>query len=201
MPLTPIDFSNAIIYKIVCRDTDIPNSYVGSTTNFAKRKCSHKFNCNNPKSNLYNLQVYQFIRAHDGWNNWDMIEIEKYPCNDSNELHARERYWIENLKASLNKSIPNRTAEEIKQYQKQYSKQYSKQYRDSEVNKIKMKTYRKEHKQELDKIKYQKLTCECGCVVTYNNKATHCKSAKHKSLMEQLSPSSINDNLIVEKTI
>jgi hypothetical protein len=25
----------------------------------------------------YNLKLYQIIRANGGWDNWDMIEIEK----------------------------------------------------------------------------------------------------------------------------
>ena len=185
MPLKPIDFTNAVVYKIVCKDTDIPDTYVGSTTNFTKRKCSHKFNCNNQKSNGYNLQVYQFIRAHDGWNNWDMIEIEKYPCNDSNELHARERYWIETLKSSLNKQIPTQT---VKDYKQQYFQDHK-----SEILEYKQQ-YRETHKQ----------TCECGCVVQHGGLPAHMKTKKHKTLMEQLNqlkPSSLNNNLIVEKTI
>ena len=31
-----------------------------------------------------------------------MIEIEKYPCNDSHEAHGRVRYYIELLNANLN---------------------------------------------------------------------------------------------------
>ena len=30
------------------------------------------------------------IRENGDWNNWSMIEIEKYPCNDDNEARARE---------------------------------------------------------------------------------------------------------------
>ena len=37
------------------------------------------------------------IRKNGGWENWCMIEIEKYPCNDKNEAKARERYWLETL--------------------------------------------------------------------------------------------------------
>ena len=40
------------------------------------------------------------IRENEGWNNWSMIEIEKYPCNDKNEACARERYWYELLNAN-----------------------------------------------------------------------------------------------------
>jgi 5-methylcytosine-specific restriction endonuclease McrA len=73
--------------------------------------------------------VYQFIRENGGWNNWSMIEFEKFSCNDGNEARARERYWYEELRATLNMDIPNRTmrewkednAEKIKEQQRQYN--------------------------------------------------------------------------------
>ena len=45
-----------------------------------------------------------------------MIEIEKYKCDDGNEARARERYWYEQLQATLNMIRPLQTDEEIKQY-------------------------------------------------------------------------------------
>jgi hypothetical protein len=38
MPRLPIDYSKSIIYKIVCKDLDVKDCYVGSTTNFTNRK-------------------------------------------------------------------------------------------------------------------------------------------------------------------
>lgn len=112
MPKVAMNYQNTIIYKIVCKDLSITDCYVGSTTNFTKRKCHHKNSCNNINDKAYNYNVYNFIRAKCGWENWDMIEIEKYPCNDFNEALKRERYWIETLKATLNKVIPTRTKKE-----------------------------------------------------------------------------------------
>ena len=40
-----------------------------------------------------------------------MIEIEKYSCTNKNEALKRERFWFEQLSASLNKVIPNNTYE------------------------------------------------------------------------------------------
>eukprot|EP01038_Epipyxis_sp_PR26KG_P014805 gene14805-19891_t len=48
------------------------------------------------------LKVYKTIIQNGGWDNWDMIELEKYPCLDANEAHGRERYYIEQLNANLN---------------------------------------------------------------------------------------------------
>ena len=47
-----------------------------------------------------------------------MIEIEKYNCYDGNEAKARERYWYEQLEATLNSYCPIRSEEETKQYDK-----------------------------------------------------------------------------------
>ena len=38
MPKENIDYSKTIIYKIVCKDINIKDCYVGSTTNFTNRK-------------------------------------------------------------------------------------------------------------------------------------------------------------------
>ena len=111
MPRKEIDYSKCIIYKIVCNDFNITELYVGSTTEFTKRKYRHKSNCANSKQKEYNFKVYEFIRNNGDWDNWSMIEIEKYPCSDGNEARARERYWCETLKASLNDRAPIKIAE------------------------------------------------------------------------------------------
>jgi len=51
MPKTAIDYSKTQIYKLIHND-DINNEniYIGSTTNFVKRKWEHKDNCTNEKS-------------------------------------------------------------------------------------------------------------------------------------------------------
>jgi glycine cleavage system H lipoate-binding protein len=47
-----------------------------------------------------------------------MLEIEKYSCNDGNEARARERYWIEKEKSTLNVTIPNRSKKEYEKIAK-----------------------------------------------------------------------------------
>ena len=82
MPKKPIDYSNTIIYKICCNDITITDCYVGHTTNFSQRKSQHKSSCNNENSEQYNSFVYKFIRENGGWDNWNMIEIERLSCID-----------------------------------------------------------------------------------------------------------------------
>ena len=112
MPKKIMDYSKTVIYKIVCNDLNIKDLYVGHTINFISRKSYHKSACNDIHNNDHNMKVYQFIRDNGGWNNWSMIEIEKYPCNDGNEARKRERHYVELLGAQLNRVIPSRSRKE-----------------------------------------------------------------------------------------
>jgi hypothetical protein len=108
MPKKNIDYSKTIIYKIVCKDLSIKDVYIGSTTNYTKRKCNHKCYCNSNKYKYKDRLIYKVINDNGGWENWEMIEIEKYPCVDGNESTKRERHYYELLNATMNKCIPNR---------------------------------------------------------------------------------------------
>ena len=143
MPKKAIDFSKTIIYKIVCNDLNITECYVGHTTEFTKRKCNHKSACNNENNKSYNFNVYQFIRRNGNWDNWSMIEIEKYNCMDVNEACKRERFWLKTLKATLNKKIPSRTQNEYHQKYNDLNKENKKQFYQDNKEKLKdkMKLY------------------------------------------------------------
>lgn len=136
MPKQIINYKKSIIYKIVCKDLRIKESYIGSTTNIVKRRNKHKYDCNTEKSNQHNLKIYNFIREHGGWVNWMIILLEKYPCENKLELETRERYWIEKNPININTLKPARTPEIIKQQQKKYL----------EKNKDKKSKYDKEYK-------------------------------------------------------
>ena len=177
------DYSKAIIYKMCCKDVNIKEIYIGSTTNFKRRKCCHKSNCINEKSKCYNYNVYQFIRENGGWNNWDMVMIEEYnDCNNKMELHQRERYFLELLGASLNSYIPNRTIEEyykdnkeqFKEYyidNKDQIKQYKKEYREN--NKEQIKQYYQDNKHKFK----EKVKCEiCNKEMNKSSLTKHIKT-------------------------
>ena len=114
-----VNYENSTIYKIVCKDLDITDCYVGSTTNFNRRKSEHKTRYNNVNDKHYNLKVYKFIRDHGNFDNFDIIEVERYCAIDKNDLHARERYWLKKLKSNLNCQIPNRSSKEYNKTDKQ----------------------------------------------------------------------------------
>ena len=115
MPRRNIDYSKTYFYKIVSRDTNIENMYIGHTTDFKTRKGCHKRICTNPKDKNYNLPLYKFIRDNDGWDNFDMIWLETGSFENSMEARKRERELIEEHKASLNKIRSYSTSDEQSQ--------------------------------------------------------------------------------------
>jgi len=106
------NYSKTSIYKICCNDPNITDIYIGSTCNFTKRKYSHKNTCNNESQKSHNLKVYKFIRDSGGWNNWTMIQIKEFSCENKREKEVEERKYIEELKPTLNCYIPTRTMNE-----------------------------------------------------------------------------------------
>jgi hypothetical protein len=171
MPRVKTDYSKTVIYKIVCNDLEFKDIYVGHTTEFTKRKSSHKCVCNNKNNESYNLQVYKTIRANGGWENWTMIEIEKYPCKDANEARARERYWYEELNAKINKCIPIISDKERQEYKKKYEVEHAEEIKEYE------KKYREKNNLTID--------CECGGKYKHYHKITHSKTINHKKHLEE----------------
>ena len=126
-----------IVYKLYCKDENIKDFYIGSSTNFKRRKYAHKSICNNPNNRRHNLKVYKFIRANGGYENFDYEIILK---TDEDEIKKIEQKYIDELKPTLN--CINACGLDRKEYQKQYN----------EINKIKISKQRKEY----DKQRYQK---------------------------------------------
>ena len=146
MPKTPTDFSRCVIYKIVCFDTNITDCYVGHTTDFIRRKSQHKYRCNNPNDKEYNKKVYQFIRSHGDWGNFQMLQIEEHPCSNKRDAELREEHWRKELTATLNGNKAFITEDELCQYKKLYYEQnkdqiceYKKLYYEQNKDQIKMK--------------------------------------------------------------
>jgi len=210
MPKNP-DYSKGIIYKLCCKNPEITDCYIGSTTNFIRRKQQHK-NCCNENSNYY---VYKFIRDKGGFQNWDMIQIEEYTAKDKKDLESRERYWIETLKVSLNQKIPTRTHKEYRELHKdnillkkreyyEYNKdnillknkEYRKLHKDAielkdkeyrelhkEIKSLKDKEYRELHKDAIALKNKEKYTCKCGSTLTIIHKIRHEKTQKHQKFI------------------
>ena len=132
MPRKEIDYSKTVIYKIVCNDLNVKDVYVGHTTDFTKRKASHKYTTKYQSQKNHNLYLYKKIRENGNWQNWSMIEIEKFPCNDRNEACTRERHFYELLNANLNMVCPILTIEEIEEYKKDYIEQHKNEKKEND---------------------------------------------------------------------
>ena len=83
----------SIIYKLYCKDKNITDCYIGSTTNYANRKRTHKSSCNNIKSRNYKQKKYIYIRENGGYENWDYEILETINLND--KIKERELFWID----------------------------------------------------------------------------------------------------------
>lgn len=106
MPKTVIDYSNTIIYKIICKDPAVTDVYVGHTTNFVQRKHSHKQSCISAKSANHNCKLYQVMRNNGGWDNWQMEIINFFKCHDHYEARQKEQEYFISLHATLNSIEP-----------------------------------------------------------------------------------------------
>ena len=176
-----VNYGKSMIYKLCCKDPNIINIYIGSTTNFSRRKSQHKNTCNDVNSNDYNLKNYQFIRDNGGFDNFDMILIENVSCNSKIELLKIERKYIDELKPSLNSITSYLTEEEKQMRDKKYRKVYGKKYREKNKTEIleKQTKNREDNKQEINEKQNQKINCEfCNCLIGKTNMKRHQHTIK-----------------------
>jgi len=144
------NYQNGKIYKLCCKDPSITDIYVGSTLNQYQRKARHKIVCNNPNGKFYNMNLYQFIRAHGGFDEWNLIVLEEYAAENKNDLLWKEREWVEKLQPSLNSIRPIATKEENDESARKWCEE------NKEYIKEQQKNYREEHREEIkeNKAKY-----------------------------------------------
>jgi len=190
------NYQNGCIYRITCKDETINDCYVGSTCDLRQRQCNHKSKCNNPNCRDYNYKLYQVIREHGGWDNWEIKKEYDYPCNDKNELLKEERKVMEFYNATLNIDTPSRTQKErskkfyeknkerVAEYYEKYKERYA-EYREKnkEIIAEYRKEYREKNKERISKKNREKIQCECGCFVSRQGISQHRRSKKHQNLM------------------
>ena len=102
-----VNYENSKIYKIVDNTND--NIYIGSTTKLlCQRLAGHRTNYE-----LYKNKGLKYITSFKILENgdYDIVLLLNYPCNSKEELHAKERYYIETL-SCVNKNIPGRSIKE-----------------------------------------------------------------------------------------
>ena len=120
-----LGYSKTSIYKLECKDPEVTDIYVGSTTDFYTRKSLHKGRCINKDGKMkYNLPVYCFMRLNGGWDNWNMLEIEVVNCRSKRHKNQIEAKYIRELGATLNHEIPQDIDEGLgeQEWRKEYYK-------------------------------------------------------------------------------
>jgi hypothetical protein len=187
MPKTKIDYSKTIIYKII--NYDFPDLlYVGSTTNFTKRKQNHKERCSNVVNKSHDYKIYKTIRENGEWESWNMIKICDYPCNNKREAEQEEDRYMMELKANMNMRRAFQTRKQYREENKDKIHDKKKQY--YEDNKENIKENRRQYYEDnIDKIRENKskiYTCECGSSFRQDHKSQHIKTIKHQKYLNTI---------------
>jgi hypothetical protein len=161
-------YVNGLIYKIVCNDTN--EQYYGSTIQtLAQRLSDHVSSYNKAlQGSKGKVSSYSIIER----NNYKIVLVEAFPCNNKMELERQERKFIEE-NVCLNKVIPGRTRKEYKQ--------------DNKANIIeKGKKYRQDNK-DVIAARAKEYYCDNKAVINerakeyyYDNKAIYAEKAKEK---------------------
>lgn len=193
MPRYQIDYSKGQIYKIVCRDLTVKEIYVGSTTDLGRRRSTHKGHANSGRD----LMLYNFIRQHGGWDNWQLLLIELFPCSSSEQLRARERYFVDLLGATLNMVRPLRTRDEYREDHRLRSSEYHQSHREiiaqrRAISYQQTKDHFAEKRRENREVRHlwdaEVHLCSCGRNFTNSNKARHQKTAIHIQYLLSINP-------------
>ena len=148
-----------LIYEIHCKNPDIKDLYVGSTTNLKQRLKSHKTCVNNPTNPHYNFKLYKTIRDNGGWDNWEAKEIEKLENVSKIEARIREEEVSKMLGAKLNMCKAYRSSEQAKAYYDKGSEWYKanherakKRYKDMCKKIVDLEKENNELKEQLESI-------------------------------------------------
>jgi len=134
------NYSKSKIYKIVCNITG--ETYYGSTTQaLSVRIGGHRIDAKKEANATKSKQI--ILRG-----NYDIVLCEEYPCENREQLYARERKWIEENDC-INKNIPGRTRTEYREINKEQIKQYN------EASKERIKQYREANREQIKQKKKQ----------------------------------------------
>jgi hypothetical protein len=88
-------------YRIYCKDENIIDNYVGSTSNLKNRLRHHLEVFNDNEQRGYYRKIYTIIRENGGFENWEMEELFIFDC-DVKEARKIEQKLIDEYKPTLN---------------------------------------------------------------------------------------------------
>ena len=143
-----MDYKNGKIYCI--RNTIDDDIYIGSTTQpLSKRMVGHRSDMKSKRREHYIL--YQKMNEL-GIDNFYIELIEEYPCENKEQLLAKEGEYIRKM-ATLNHRIQGRSYQEWLDDTKEIRKEKSKEYTERIQNTIleRKAKYREENRDKLEK--------------------------------------------------
>ena len=141
------DYSKSKIYKMECGEL----TYIGSTTQptLARRLAGHKADykrwCLGKESNCSSFRLFEIGEP-------TIVLLESVNCNNKDELHRRERYYIESMEC-VNKCIPTRTQKDW--YQDYSEKVIEKTRKYYQANSEKIKEYCQANKDKIKQTNYE----------------------------------------------
>ncbi len=145
------DYKNSRIYKLV---SPSGLTYIGSTTrSLAQRKAEHKSDYVNANSTTVTSSAL-FADSLDGV---VIVLLEEFPCDNKEQLFARERHYIDTLDC-VNKQLKAKPDEKKTPDQRFYAR----------------------HKARVDAKHKAKVHCGCGSEVNKSQVARHRRSNIHK---------------------
>ena len=177
-----VNYANGKIYCIRSHQTN--DIYIGSTCQtLSKRMTNHRNDYKRyteGKTKRY-TSSFDILKYGDAY-----IElIELYPCNQKCELLKQEGGVIRDRKC-VNKRIAGRTKKQYYLDNKDEIKQYHNQYYQDNKDELKQskKQYQEDNKDKIKEYRKQKVTCECGAIITKRCKTRHIKSKKHQDFIQ-----------------
>jgi predicted GIY-YIG superfamily endonuclease len=176
------DYQQSKIYMIRSESANL--TYYGSTTSpLSHRMGQHRETKKRHENGKYHYVTSFKVMEH---NDYQITLVEKYPCNDKEELNARERWYIANNEC-VNKVHPGRTHREYHEDNRETILEKKKIYREENLDKIREKD-KIHYEKNKDKIKIKRsISRECSCGVKFinQNKARHERSKHHQNWIEQ----------------
>jgi len=169
-------YNNAKVYRIICNITGL--QYIGSTCRTLSARLSNHKSAYKRYLNESCRYVTSFKILEN--NNFDIVLLENVlNCKSKDELHQRERYYIDSMQC-VNKVIPGRTQKEYDKKYKEEHKEYYQEYKQTEKCKEYDKKYNKKRSQVI-------INCPCGCSYKgLTNKNQHERTKKHINNMLKL---------------
>ena len=151
----------ACIYKLVCKNPEKSEIYIGSTKNVYQRAYNHYLSSINTNSKEYNLKKNIYIRENGGWDNFELKKLCDVEYTENIELRKKEQEYIDALKPSLNKFRAYNYEGYDQVYRdgrKDKKKINNKRYYDNNKERLKIikKEYRAKKKEEKKKLEEMK---------------------------------------------